>query len=64
MLSLGQDNAFGQPLLAQGLTAKSIARELVIAPKTVDSHVQHIYTKIGMSTRGAAVLFAVQARLT
>ena len=51
-------------LLAQGLTAKSIARELVIAPKTVDSHVQHIYTKIGVSTRGAAVLFAVQARLT
>jgi DNA-binding CsgD family transcriptional regulator len=33
---------------------------LVITPKTADHHVQHIYTKIGVSTRGAAALFAIE----
>jgi DNA-binding CsgD family transcriptional regulator len=32
----------------------------VISPKTADHHVQHIYTKIGVSTRGAAALFAMR----
>jgi HD-GYP domain-containing protein (c-di-GMP phosphodiesterase class II)/predicted DNA-binding protein (UPF0251 family) len=47
-------------LLAQGLTTKQIADRLVISAKTADSHIQHIYTKIGVSTRGAAALFAMQ----
>ena len=33
---------------------------LVISAKTADHHVQHIYTKIGVSTRGAAALFAIE----
>jgi DNA-binding CsgD family transcriptional regulator len=32
----------------------------VISAKTADHHVQHIYTKIGVSTRGAAALFAIE----
>jgi DNA-binding NarL/FixJ family response regulator len=40
-----------------------IARQLVISPKTADSHLQHIYAKIGCSTRGAAVLFALRHNL-
>ena len=47
-------------LLALGLTIRQIADRLVIAPKTADHHVQHIYTKIGVSTRGAAALFAIE----
>jgi HD-GYP domain-containing protein (c-di-GMP phosphodiesterase class II) len=47
-------------LLALGLTTKQVADELVITPKTADHHVQHIYTKIGVSTRGAAALFAIE----
>lgn len=47
-------------LLALGLTTKSIAERLVVSPKTADSHIQHIYTKIAVSTRAAAALFAVQ----
>ena len=31
-----------------------------IAPKTVDGHLQRIYPKIGVSTRGGATLFAVE----
>jgi DNA-binding CsgD family transcriptional regulator len=50
-------------LAATGLTTVQIARRLVISPKTVDSHVQHIYAKIGCSTRGAAVLFALRHNL-
>ena len=42
------------------LTNKQMARQLVIAEKTVDHHVQHIYNKIGVSTRAAAALYAMQ----
>jgi DNA-binding NarL/FixJ family response regulator len=47
-------------LLATGLSTRKIADRLVITPKTADHHVQHIYTKIGVSTRGAAALFAIE----
>lgn len=47
-------------LLALGLKTREIADRLVITPKTADHHVQHIYTKIGASTRGAAALFAIE----
>ncbi len=47
-------------LLALGLSNKEIAARLVIAPKTVGSHVEHIYAKIGASSRATASLFAMQ----
>ncbi|MGZ4738951.1 MAG: LuxR C-terminal-related transcriptional regulator, partial [Ilumatobacteraceae bacterium] len=47
-------------LLALGLTVRQVADRLVITAKTADHHVQHIYTKIGVSTRGAAALFAIE----
>jgi DNA-binding NarL/FixJ family response regulator len=47
-------------LLARGLSNKQIAQRLVIAPKTVANHVEHIYTKIDASTRAGAGLFAMQ----
>ncbi|HTT86239.1 MAG TPA: HD domain-containing phosphohydrolase [Acidimicrobiales bacterium] len=47
-------------LLALGLTTRGVAERLVISPKTADHHVQHIYAKIGVSTRGAATLFAIE----
>ena len=50
-------------LLARGHTMAQIAARLVIAPKTVDSHIQHIYAKIGVSTRAGATLFAVENHL-
>jgi DNA-binding CsgD family transcriptional regulator len=36
---------------------------LKISPKTVGHHVQHIYDKIGVSTRAGATLFAVEQDL-
>ncbi len=47
-------------LLARGLSNKEIAAALVITPKTVANHVEHIYAKIGASTRARASLFAMQ----
>jgi HD-GYP domain-containing protein (c-di-GMP phosphodiesterase class II) len=47
-------------LLARGMSNREIARRLVIAPKTVGNHVEHIYSKIGASTRATASLFAMQ----
>ena len=47
-------------LAARGLTTKAIADRLYISPKTTDHHIQHIYNKIGVSTRAAAALWAMQ----
>lgn len=50
-------------LLARGLPDKQIARTLVVSPRTVHHHVEHIYDKLGVSTRAAATLFAMQHEL-
>ncbi len=47
-------------LLARGLSNKEIASRLVIAPKTVGNHIEHIYTKIDTSSRAGAGWFAMK----
>ncbi|TIT61037.1 MAG: HD domain-containing protein, partial [Mesorhizobium sp.] len=47
-------------LIAAGLTAKEAARKLDISPKTADHHIQNVYSKIGVTTRAAAALYAVE----
>lgn len=47
-------------LLVRGLSNRQIAERLVLSPRTVGSHVEHIYAKTGVSTRGAAVMFALR----
>lgn len=47
-------------LLARGLQTKQVARALGISVKTADSHIQHAYRKMGVSTRAGAALFAMQ----
>jgi HD-GYP domain-containing protein (c-di-GMP phosphodiesterase class II) len=47
-------------LLARGLSNKEIAEELVIARKTASNHIEHIYTKIGVSNRARASVFALR----
>ena len=51
-------------LVAKGLTNRDVARQLVISEKTVASHVSHIFTKLGLSSRAAATAFAYEHRLT
>ena len=47
-------------LVTQSLSNAEIARRLVISPRTAEHHVQHIYGKIGVSTRAGATLFALE----
>jgi HD-GYP domain-containing protein (c-di-GMP phosphodiesterase class II) len=47
-------------LMARGLTTAAISQQLYISPKTADHHIQHVYTKIGVSTRAAAALWAMK----
>jgi len=47
-------------LAAKGLTTREIGERLFISTKTADHHIQHVYTKIGVSTRAAAALWAMQ----
>jgi DNA-binding NarL/FixJ family response regulator len=45
-------------LLAGGMRPKQIARELVISPKTVASHIQRMLAKLGVHSRAEAVAIA------
>jgi HD-GYP domain-containing protein (c-di-GMP phosphodiesterase class II) len=47
-------------MLARGLQTKQVARALGISVKTADRHVQNAYGKIGISTRAAATVFAME----
>src|SRR6185437_16053053 len=47
-------------LIARGFSNREMAQRLIIAEKTVGHHIQHIYNKIGVSTRAGATLFALQ----
>jgi HD-GYP domain-containing protein (c-di-GMP phosphodiesterase class II) len=47
-------------LMTQGLSNREVARRLYISPRTAEHHVQHIYAKIGVSSRAAAALFAME----
>ena len=47
-------------LLARGNSSRQIAQQLVVSPKTAANHVEHIYSKLGVSSRAAATLYATQ----
>jgi DNA-binding NarL/FixJ family response regulator len=47
-------------LVAKGLTNRDIARQLVISEKTVASHVSHIFTKLGVTSRAGATAYAYE----
>lgn len=45
-------------LLAEGLTAAAIGSRLLVSPRTVHTHLDHIYRKLGVRDRMMAVLTA------
>lgn len=45
-------------LLAEGMDQREIAERLVIGPKTVSTHIQHILGKLGVHSRAQAVAAA------
>lgn len=50
-------------LVARGNTKRQVGEALSISERTADHHIRHIYTKLGVSTRAAATLFAMQHHL-
>jgi signal transduction histidine kinase/DNA-binding CsgD family transcriptional regulator len=45
-------------LLAEGLSNKAIAEKLTISPRTVNFHLDHVYAKLGVSSRTEAIIAA------
>jgi DNA-binding NarL/FixJ family response regulator len=50
-------------LLAKGLGREAVAKHLVVSPKTVATHVQHILAKLGVHSATEAVAQAYQVGL-
>ncbi len=50
-------------LTADGCSAPQIAEQLYLSPTTVRTHLQHLYEKLGVSDRAAAVAEAMRQRL-
>ena len=42
-------------LVALGQTDAQIAKALVVSPRTIHKHLEHVYEKLGVRTRTAAV---------
>jgi DNA-binding NarL/FixJ family response regulator len=47
-------------LVARGKSSKDVASALAMSPKTARNHTEHIYSKIGASSRVEASLFAIK----
>ena len=50
-------------LVAEGRSNKDIARHLLISERTARSHVSHLLTKMGLTSRTQAALLAVKEGL-
>jgi DNA-binding CsgD family transcriptional regulator len=51
-------------LVSEGLSNRDIANRLFIAEKTAENHVQHILTKLGLSSRSQIAVWAVRRMST
>ncbi len=50
-------------LVATGLSDVQVAAKLVVSPRTVSTHLQSIYSKLGVNSRAAATRFALEHNL-
>jgi HD-GYP domain-containing protein (c-di-GMP phosphodiesterase class II) len=50
-------------LISRGASNREVAERLVISPKTVGRHVENLYRKIGVRSRAAAAVFALEQGL-
>lgn len=50
-------------LIARGMTAPAIGKELFLSPATVKTHLGHLYEKLGVGDRAAAVAEAMRRGL-
>ena len=50
-------------LAAEGFSGPQIAEQLFVSPSTVKTHLEHIYDKLGVGDRAAAVATALRTGL-
>jgi DNA-binding CsgD family transcriptional regulator len=50
-------------LAAEGLTYAEMGQQLVVSRRTVDAHLRSIYSKLGVTSRSAAVRYALDHHL-
>lgn len=50
-------------LVAEDMTNAEIAEQLIISPRTVTTHLDRIYTRLGINSRTALVRYAIEAGL-
>jgi DNA-binding CsgD family transcriptional regulator len=50
-------------LVAEDLTNAEIAERLIISPRTVTTHLDRIYTRLGINSRTALLRYAIEAGL-
>jgi ATP/maltotriose-dependent transcriptional regulator MalT len=50
-------------LIARGFSNREISCNLSISESTVENHIHHIYTKLGISKRAQAVAHAFRLRI-
>jgi DNA-binding NarL/FixJ family response regulator len=50
-------------LIARGLSNDEIAKQLIISPYTVNAYLRAIYNKLGVSSRTAAMRYAIDHNL-
>jgi DNA-binding NarL/FixJ family response regulator len=50
-------------LVAQGLSDAQVAQTQIISPRTVNAHLRSIYSKLNISSRRGATLFALEQHL-
>jgi len=60
-LGLSKREAEVMRLLVEGLSASALAEQLSISPHTARHHIASIYSKLGVSSRAAAVAAALRA---
>jgi DNA-binding NarL/FixJ family response regulator len=47
-------------LVAAGRSNNEVAEELVLSVRTVENHLAHVYSKLGVASRVEAALFALK----
>lgn len=51
-------------LVAQGMSSRDVAAKLVVSPRTVDVHVEHIFAKLGFNARAQIATWVAQQNAT
>jgi DNA-binding CsgD family transcriptional regulator len=47
-------------LVARGLTNRQVAEQLLVTPRTIETHLEHIFVKLGVQSRTELVAWAVR----